>query len=369
MRSKINIVFSGDFAPLTNGEHDYIPDISFLKDLSFDLHITNLESPLTKSGDRINKTGPHIKSFPSKIELLKRAMINIACLANNHIFDYGEEGLNETINVCESNGIDTLGIVKRADNKSACIIKEFNNKKIGFLNYCEHEFSVRGEDETGANGYDNIKAFYEVKELRKKCDYVIVIYHGGVEYYPLPRPGIKKTFRYLIDVGADTVISHHSHTISGFEIYKNKPIIYGLGNFFFPYENEPPEWYTGLICEMNFNDEVSFVLHPVRQSDDFRTISLLKGKEKEMVMKKIQMLNGIILNDEKLESEWIKYINSVRDEYIKSVSGFCMFKKIIYKSGLFKNKILNQKYRIRLSNFIKCDSHRDVLIKSLNYYE
>lgn len=368
MKNQINILFSGDFVP----DLKYADNEKFLcsglneKFRDADLHITNLESPLTHSKKKILKSGPHLKKTPGDIELIKKAGINIACLANNHIFDYGEEGLIDTIKVCEENKIETLGINYRSDKKPSFLIKELKNRKIGFLNYCEHEFSVREIGKIGANGYDSEKAFYDIKELKNKCDYVIVIYHGGIEYYTLPRPGIKRTFRYLTDAGADAVISHHTHTLSGYEIYNGKPIIYGLGNFYFPYENEPDEWYTGLICDLSLTYKISFILHPVRQSEDFNKIELLTGKEKEKIDKIISTLNNIIADDNKLTEEWEKYVSKVKTGYLKQILNLKRYEKALLKFGLFKNKILNSGQNIKIKNLISCESHREILLKILN---
>lgn len=367
MINKSKIILSGDFAPI---EYKGVEKIILSHELveifeGAEIQLTNLECPLTGKTNKILKSGPHIRSVSRNIYKVKNTNAKIVCLANNHIFDYGEEGIRETISVCESNGIDTVGIVNRTDNIPAYLIKEINNKKVGLLNYCEHEFSVRKNGEMGANGYDNIKAFYEVNELKRKCEYVIIIYHGGVEYYPLPRPGIKKIFRYLIDIGADAVISHHTHTISGYEVYKNKPIIYGLGNFYFPYENEPEEWYTGLICELRLDSEISFNLHPVRQSKDFREIKLLMGKEKKEIDEKILNLNAIIADDNILMAEWKKYIRKVRTGYLKQILNLKKYEKVLLKFGLFENNILYTKRNITVNNLISCESHRDILLEIL----
>ena len=99
----------------------------------------------------------------------------------------------------------------------------------------------------GASGYDPVKAYYDINNLKALSDYVIVIYHGGNEYYPLPRPGLKNTFHYLADLGADVVIGHHRHVYSGYEIHNTTPLIYSLGNFWFPFENEPEESNFGVL--------------------------------------------------------------------------------------------------------------------------
>ncbi|NLJ43963.1 MAG: CapA family protein, partial [Bacteroidales bacterium] len=209
----VSLIFSGDFAPLvplseTNKDH-----FSAINDLlsGADLHITNLECPLTSSDQKTEKTGPHIKADREAAALLPQAGVDIVCLANNHIFDYGEKGIIDTIKICEEINIETLGIVSRHDGKAQWIIREIKGLKLGFLNYCEHEFSVRSKGLMGACGYDPVDAYYDISRLRPQVDYLIVLYHGGNEYYDLPRPGLKKDFHYLADIGADAVFGHHTH--------------------------------------------------------------------------------------------------------------------------------------------------------------
>jgi poly-gamma-glutamate capsule biosynthesis protein CapA/YwtB (metallophosphatase superfamily) len=67
-----------------------------------------------------------------KIELLQQADVSIACLANNHIFDFGEKGITDTLNTCQENGIDTLGVVNRPDGRNHWLIKEIKGKRFGF---------------------------------------------------------------------------------------------------------------------------------------------------------------------------------------------------------------------------------------------
>ena len=150
----VSLIFSGDFAPVvplseTNKDH-----FSAINDLlsGADLHITNLECPLTSSDQKTEKTGPHIKADHEAAALLTQAGVDIVCLANNHIFDYGERGIIDTINICENINIETLGIVSRHDGKAHWIIREIKGIKLGLLNYCEHEFSVRSKGLLGPAG-------------------------------------------------------------------------------------------------------------------------------------------------------------------------------------------------------------------------
>ena len=104
---------------------------------------------------------------------------------------------------------------------------------IFIFNFCENEWSIAESDNPGANPMDIIDNANQIKYARELADYVIVIVHGGHEYYNLPSPRMQKQYRFYADQGADIVVGHHTHCISGNEVYKGVPIYYSLGNFIF----------------------------------------------------------------------------------------------------------------------------------------
>ena len=364
--SIIKIIFSGDFAPLVplreicNNPFEELTGIFE----TADLHITNLEIPLTNNKLTIEKTGPSIKSDPDNIVLLQKAKVDVACLANNHIFDYGEKGLLDTIELCKVNKIDTLGVVNRPDGICHYIIKELKGKKIGFLNYCEHEFSVRDPGIIGAKGYDPIDAYYDIQKLNTLVDYLIVIYHGGNEYYPLPNPEMKKDFHYLADLGADAVIGHHTHVYSGYEIYDGKPLVYSLGNFFFPYENEPKEWYTGIICEFTFEEKIYIKIHPLIQCLNNTNVNLPDKITSENIMNRITELSNIIGDDRRLEVKWKLFVLEKGKGIVKLLLAPGLLEKSLLKLKIIQLDKFNHRARL-IKNLIRCKSLRLLLYKSL----
>lgn len=362
----LKLIFTGDFAPLPDPEN--IPEDNFNSLTSLlrecDLHITNLECPLTMSDKAIEKTGPSIKGHPGGIELLKQANVGLACLANNHIFDYGEQGILDTINLCERNGIDTIGIVNRDDGHTKHLIKTIDDKKIGLINCCEHEFSVREPSLMGANGYDDIDAFYQITELRKQTDYLIVIYHGGNEYYPLPSPMIKKIFHYLADLGADTVIGHHSHVFSGYEWYNDTPLIYSLGNFFFPYPDEPEEWHKAIICELNISEQVELNFHPIEQCRNDLHVRLSDEATSKVARQEITKLSEIISDDHQLAFQWESYSRQHQKGLLKLFLAPGLFERLLLKLGVLR--LRNFKHRSRVvKNHIRCQSLFNLLKQNL----
>ena len=363
----IKLLFSGDFAPLVPPDmisENHFQGIEPILD-SVDVHITNLECPFTLSNDAFDKPGALFKANPIAIRLLKQARVNVACMANNHILDYHEKGILDTLDICTQNGIDCLGLVSLPDGRKHWLVKEVNGKRIGFLNYCEHEFSVREPGLLGACGYDAVDAFYHIKELRPQVDYLILIYHGGNEFYPLPNPQVKKDFHYLADLGADAVIGHHTHVYSGYEIYKGKPLVYSLGNFFFPSSDGPEEWHRSIVCKMEISETIKFQLIPVTQCKDGFSVSQQSKGKGENIKKHIEELSAILIDDVKLEGEWQKFA-LIKG---KNLTSFFMYsnriERKLSKFNLFKKYYDRSNRQKILFNSVRCASTKKMLIDNL----
>ncbi len=90
--------------------------------------------------------------------------MSIACLANNHIRDYGDAGVMETIMHCHAHGIETVGAGKNLHAAGKISFVSVKNTTLAFINYCEEEFSIAGKVHAGANPIDSIQAYYDIKE-------------------------------------------------------------------------------------------------------------------------------------------------------------------------------------------------------------
>ena len=364
----IKLLFSGDFAPIIPVEKISANHFSELNEIfeTVDLHVTNLECPLTNSKKPIEKTGPSIKADPGTIGLLQQAKVNIACLANNHLYDYGEEGINDTITVCGEKNIETIGIVSRQDREDHWLIKDIKGIKIGFLNYCEHEFSVRGKGLLGACGYDPVKAYYDINNLKPRVNYLIIIYHGGNEYYPLPRPALKKDFHFLADLGADAVIGHHTHVFSGYEIYKGKPLVYSLGNFFFPFKGESDDWHKGLLCSIELDKNSKITLFPVLQCQSDYMVQPFNESDAGSIHDKIERLSGTIRNDMDLKDNWNDFVKTNGKGLADAILFSSRVERFLMRLPGFPNLVEQSKRKRMISNIIRCQSLSELIT---DYYK
>lgn len=370
----LRILVTGDFCPtLRVGElvergmfpeiyNDFFPVLT-----GNDINITNLECPLLNDGSAISKTGPALRAKEECIRALVYGNFNLVTLSNNHILDYGEEGLNSTIKVCKKNNIAFIGAGKNIDAAAEVIFRTIGNVKIAFLNFSENEFSTAGVNKPGSNPLDPVKNYYSIRAARDEAQYVVVLVHGGHEMYSLPSQRMKDTYRFFIDAGADIVAGHHSHCFSGYEKYGNGFIFYGLGNFIFDTESTGhPDWIMGYAVRFSFfDDRIEPEIFPYKQCDKIPGLSLLTEAETASFNEKLEHLNYIISNSEQLEKEWLKFVNRNKDYYLlqfevlsSGIFAFLRSKKIL-------PRFLSKKKKRTLLNIIRCEAHRDMAVESL----
>jgi poly-gamma-glutamate synthesis protein (capsule biosynthesis protein) len=373
----IKILLTGDFCPILRIEQLALKDEPerVFNDLmtefqSSDLNIVDLECPLVDAGTMIKKSGPHLKASPETIKLLKFANINLVAMANNHIRDYGDEGLLKTILLCKENGIDTVGVGEDIEEARLPYSVTIKGIKVKVLNITDNEWSNTNGNEPGANPLDLIKNYYDIRKAKSESDIVIVIFHGGNEFYKLPSPRMKETLHFFADAGATAVISHHTHVSSGYEVYNGIPIFYSLGNFCYDsQEKHVDEWNYGYAVILNINRKTEFEIIPFVQNSANPGVHKLSGSGKDYFLNRIYKLNDIIANDKLLQEHFIDYCkeNAYRYDLIFEPyrNKFLAFFK---KRGLLPSLLSNRKKRLFL-NIIRCDAHRDILLAYLDKYK
>lgn len=333
-----------------------------------ELTITNLESPLLDHGEPIDKTGPALKSSPKTVEVLKKAGFNLVTLSNNHIMDYGREGLRSTLKACKSAGIETVGAGISPDEIKESYFCDVGGKRISVINVAENEFGTSQYGSPGGHSLDPVENYNTILEAKKVSDRVIVIVHGGHEHVELPSPRMKKTYRFFVDAGADALISHHTHCISGFEEYKGAPIFYGIGNFLFDkgQESVTNRWNTGMIVELLIDKAgFSFDYHYFKQNGQKAGLVKPGKDEVERLEKKIEQLKRIIVDEQELEKEFKmnckraqKRYNSYIEPHSSRILHFLQNRNLV-PSFLSKQK------KLLLLNLARCEAHREMLIYTL----
>ena len=370
----IRILFSGDLAPvgrvanygLENGAEQLMTGIKHILQET-DLHVTNLECPLTLAEQKIKKSGPHLKAHPQCIEILKAGRVGVACLANNHLRDFADQGVYDTIEICHRAEIDIVGGGANSEEAGRILYKNIAETRLAFINCCEDEFSAADQNSPGANIIDPISLYYDIIAAKKEADVVFLILHGGAEFYQLPTPELRRIFRYCADIGADAIIGHHSHVFSGYEEYNTKHLVYSLGNFLFDDQTvESQNWNLGLLAEFIIESKkiISVKLIPIEQCRDIPGIRELNSGELDAINSRIKELSEIIKNDETFYSEWDKLIEHRGRSYLFSLMNLGLGDRFLLRSGIstLANKRF-QKYLVKAHNLIKCQTLRDVLLR------
>jgi len=199
-----------------------------------DIAFANLENPISNRG----KNQGSIYSFradPRTVEGLVHAGFDVVSLANNHMWDWGRDALEDTINILKQANIQGVGAGKNEEEANRPVITRKKGVSFGFLAYTNlmpESLNARG-DSPGLSSFEEEKAKLDIQKLRSEVDIVVVSMHWGEEYKTESNDAQKGLARGFIDAGADLVIGHHPHVIQEVEQYKNGWIAYSLGNFIF----------------------------------------------------------------------------------------------------------------------------------------
>lgn len=372
----MNLIIGGDFH-IANSSIMKQPliDPALVELFAFaDCRIVNLESPLTANEpkNRILKTGPHLCSSEEKVlPYLKQLNVNLVTLANNHVYDYGNKGLEDTLQRCQKHDISTVGAGLTLEQARATWYREIEGRAIAVVNFAENEWCNANDRRGGANPYDLIENARQIQQARKNADVVLVIIHGGHELYHYPSPRMVKHYRYFAEQGATAIIGHHTHCISGYEVHQNVPIFYSLGNLLFDSTTTFPGWYQGFLLNLKIdgNCHPAWKLIPYSQSKPKQGIWALNEAERESFVKKIDEISNIIECPSQLRAQWTSFVETRSQFYLGKIAVPWGFLRIIQAKLCLFDYFLNKKSLNYVHNLVRCEAHRDVLLSSLERYK
>lgn len=221
-----------------------------------DLAVVNLESPFTKNTSYFVKDdSTSFNADPRSIATLKSAGIDIVSLANNHIMDRGIKGLKDTREILTANQIDFVGAGLNELQARKPVIKEINNIKFAFLAYAYPQYSSVNSNTPGSADMNIEKMKTNISQLKDQVDIVIVLMHAGIEYTNKPNRQQIEFAHAAVEAGADLIIGHHPHWVQSIEIYKNRPIIYSLGNLVFD-QMWSKQTQIGALAKINWTNKI-----------------------------------------------------------------------------------------------------------------
>ncbi len=204
-----------------------------------DVAFGNLEGPLLEGGKNEKCPPTEKRCFAFRVPTrygkhLKEAGFDVLSLANNHAFDFGDGGRQSTRRVLDELGIKHAGSDKTA--QYAIAVAEAKGKRIAFVGFAHNAITPNVNDLAFARQL--------VEQANKKADLVVVSFHGGAEgataervpneteiFFGEKRGNLRLFARTVIDAGADLVLGHGPHVLRGMELYKDRLVVYSMGNF------------------------------------------------------------------------------------------------------------------------------------------
>ena len=323
-----------------------------------DFSILNLENVVgdEKKYTPIIKSGPNLISEDSFIDYIDVLRPTAVGLANNHAGDFGEEALMHTMKLLDEKGYLHTGAGRDITEAYRPVVFKKGEISVAVIAVCENEFGIATEDEAGSAGYRLGLVAEAIKTAKTDGNMPIIYFHGGNEYNPFPSPGKVDLYRHFVDIGAEAVIAMHTHCPQGYEMYREKPIVYSMGNFFFPSETlsaGAASWNYGYMTELEISKN-KIGMKVIPYSFDFECHRVFCRSEKENFLAYLEVLNGVI-GDEKLLQKYF--------------DGWCMI------AGM-ENYIDDLKYSddmandgansVRhLKNLLSCEAHNELMTNTL----
>jgi hypothetical protein len=210
--------------------------------------LANLEGPLARRKENRNFS---YRVHPRCARSLERAGVSIVNLANNHLLDCGPEGVLETLEALEAAGVRAIGAGPDRTAAHEPAILEAGPYRVGLLGYYWNRRTAATSTRPGSAMDSLPELASDIEALRARADRIVVTFHWGLPYEPVPFPDDRAKARFAIDCGADVVIGHHPHVIQPMEIHRGRPIAYSLGNFAFGSANSRAE---ALLLGIRFED-------------------------------------------------------------------------------------------------------------------
>lgn len=259
----------------------------------YDAMVINNEFSVSRRGKKMAGKAYTFRSSPANLKYLKQLGVDVAGLANNHVYDYGKAAFLDTLRHLKNAGFQTVGAgadIREAKRPAYLNIK---GKTIAIVAATRAEKYVltpgAGKNSPGVfRTYEDSRYVKEIRKAKKEADYVIAYVHWGTEYSTVLEDAQRQQAKDYINAGADAVVGAHTHCMQGIGFYKDAPIFYSLGNFWF---NEKTLYTALLEIGIDSKGKLEAKMVPCLQ----------RGKETRVLRKSAQI------------EKFIKYINGISE--------------------------------------------------------
>lgn len=364
----LRLLFVGDFYS------NDIEKVSFSSELEREINASNIvfcnfEAPIKIDNIATQKVGPSLAQSVKAPDFLEKKGFNVIGLANNHVADFGQEGILRTMESFQHSLLLGVGTFEQAYSLKKVKIGE---NTIGFLAFCHYEFGIldnRDDNKTLGSAWINHPCVDSlIEESKKTVDLLILVAHAGVEDIDLPLPEWRERYKSFIHLGVDAVIGMHPHVPQGWELINGKPIFYSLGNFYFDMHSDIPMWNRGLGVVLEYKNNTIVNISILNLLNDDGVIRVDKCPEINEYVKSLSerisngaymsSLNNLVLDlwDNVYEKYLFIGTNGLTLKY-----GLNFFLKRLY-GALFRKKGMP----LFLLNIFRCESHRWLIQRALD---
>lgn len=253
-----------------------------------DIMVANNEFTISDRGEPMPNKYYTFRANTNRVGIYNEMGVDLVTLANNHVYDFGENAFLDTLDTLTNNDIPYVGAGRNIEEASRPYYFIANGYKIAFVNATRAEkfiLTPEATDNTGGvlRAYDPTRFKETIKNAKENSDFIIALIHWGKEdSHELEQVQID-TGKEYIDAGADILIGTHAHTLQGIEFYNNKPIIYNIGDFIFNKESKD----TGILnVKIDNQGNFTYSFTPCYQHEE--KTSLLSGADKQRVLNNLR---------------------------------------------------------------------------------
>ena len=263
-----------------------------------DIMVANNEFTISNRGEKLPNKYYTFRASPDRLAIYQEMGIDLVTLANNHVYDFGEEAFNDTLEYLEQYKIPYIGAGRNIEEAKAPFYYIINGYKIAFVNANRSEKYILTPEANETSGgvlrcYDPTTFINVISNAKQNSDFVIALVHWGKEDSSELEQVQIDTSKQYIDAGADIIIGTHAHTLQGIDFYNNKAIIYNLGDFIFNNETKDTAIFQ---LKIDSNGNFTYYFLPCKEENEYT--SLLTGSEQVRVLNKIRNLSpNITINE------------------------------------------------------------------------
>lgn len=287
-----DVTLSNHFESHVDNQMDYaFKKLNWFADA--DISMVNLENPLTSRGTPTEKLFT-FRARPDYADILIYGGVDIVTIANNHIYDYGAEGVFDTVENLSKKNIHHVGAGRTINEARHPVIFYIKGHRIAYFAYYgthKHSDSHPAMIDSAGTAPRQLPIIKEdIEKYRDSVDFIIINFHWGIEKADYPEKDQIDFAHSVIDYGADIIVGHHPHVLQGVELYKGKIIAYSLGNFIFGGNSRISYDTAVLKIEIDTSNKVKAAIIPI-EVNYWQPVYMNEAKGK-LLIEKVEKLSS-----------------------------------------------------------------------------